>query len=144
MVMDVVSPPSDYYFNLSIGTMLLYHCNAMGKCILAHMKKEEINKIIPPQLPIQTPNTIRTRAELVKHLETVRKTGLGYDREEYIAGIYCIAAPVFDIHSRIVAGVGITGLAGRIDNHNRGDFEELIREASHRISAALGYEPGTA
>lgn len=140
MVMDVVYPPSDYYFHLNIGTKLFYHCNAMGKCILAHMEKEEINKIIPAQLSVHTPKGLRTRAELMKHLETVKESGLGYDREEYVPGVYCIAAPIFDIHARVVAGVGITGLVARIDSHNRHEFEELVREAGRRISSALGYE----
>jgi DNA-binding IclR family transcriptional regulator len=140
MVMDVVYPPSDYYFHLNIGTKLLYHCNAMGKCILAFMEKEEINKIIPAQLSVHTPKGLRTRAELMKHLEAVKESGLGYDREEYVSGIYCIAAPVFNIHGHVVAGVGITGLVARIDSHNRHEFEELVREAGRRISSALGYE----
>ncbi|OGV62152.1 MAG: hypothetical protein A2283_00140 [Lentisphaerae bacterium RIFOXYA12_FULL_48_11] len=140
MVMDVVYPPSDYYFYLNVGTKLLYHCNAMGKCILAFMEKEEINKIIPAQLTTYTPNGIQTRAELMKHLESVKETGLGYDREEYVPGIYCIASPVLNIHGQVVAGVGITGLVARIDNHNRSEFERLVREAGRRISSALGYE----
>lgn len=140
MVVDVVYPSSDYYFHIGIGTKLLYHCNAMGKCILAYMDKEEINAIIPAQLPIQTQKGLRTRAELIKHLETVRETGLGYDKEEYVTGIYCIAAPVFDVHARVVASTGITGLVSRIDNHNRHEFEKLVREAGRRISASLGYE----
>jgi DNA-binding IclR family transcriptional regulator len=140
MVMDVVYPPSDYYFHLSIGTKLLYHCNAMGKCILAYMEREEINKVIPAQLSGQTTKGLRTRAELMKHLEGVRESGLGYDREEYVPGIYCIAAPVFNIHGQAVAGVGITGLVARIDSHNRNEFEGLVREAGRRISSALGFE----
>lgn len=141
MVMDVVYPPSDYYFHLGMGTKLLYHCNAMGKCILAWKEdKEEINRIVPAQLSIQTPNGLRTRAELMKQLDAVRKSGIGYEREEYVMGIYCIAAPVFDVHSRVVAGVGITGLVARLDGHNHHEFEMLVREAGRRISSALGYD----
>jgi IclR family KDG regulon transcriptional repressor len=140
LVMDVVYPPAEYFFHLSVGSKLFYHCNAMGKCVLAHLDEDEIKKIIPAQLPIQTRKTLTTRAELLKHLKAVRNSGLGYDWEEYVPGIYCIGAPVFDVRGGVVAGVGITGLVARIDSHNRREFEDLVREAGRRISADLGYE----
>ena len=139
MVIDAVYPPSGYYFHVSVGAKLFYHCNAMGKCILAHLDKEKVNAVIPAQLSVQTPNGLRTRAELIKQLAAIREAGLGYDREEYVSGIYCIAAPVFDVHGQVVAGVGVSGLVSRIDNENRHEFEELVREAGRRISSALGY-----
>lgn len=139
IVIDAVYPPSGYYFHVSVGAKLFYHCNAMGKCILAHLEKEKINAIIPAQLPMLTPNGLSTRAELLKQLKTVQETGLGYDREEYVSGIYCIATPVFDIRGDVVAGVGVSGLVSRIDNENRHEFEELVREAGRRISTAVGY-----
>jgi DNA-binding IclR family transcriptional regulator len=139
LVLDVVFPPADYYFHLSVGAKLYYHCNAMGKCVLAHLEEEEVKRIVPAQPPIQTRKTLTTRAEFQKQLKAVRETGLGYDWEEYAPGIYCIAAPVFDIRGRAVAGAGITGLVARINGHTRREFEGLVRETGRRISADLGY-----
>jgi len=69
----------------------------------------------------------------------VRRTGVAFDHEEYLKGIYCVGSPVFDVQGNVVAGLGVTGLASR--NTNPVDFHvcALILACAAGVSADLGY-----
>lgn len=140
LVLDVVSPNADAYFHIVAGSRFYYHCNAMGKCLLAHLPEAEIRVILPPRLPAPTPKTIASHDRLRAELETVRRTGLGYDRQEYTTGAFCIGAPVFGVDGRVLAGVGITGLSSHFDPKRATDVEAAVREAGRAISADMGYD----
>jgi DNA-binding IclR family transcriptional regulator len=139
LVLDTVSPEVQYYIRIVPGGLVYYHPNAYGKAMLAFQSEEAVKKILPPRLPSLTPNTIVLRSELLKQLEEVRKTGLGYDDEEYNEGIRCIGAPVFDVEGKIVAGLGVTGLVSTFRKNRQGSFEQLVLECARRVSKDIGY-----
>jgi IclR family acetate operon transcriptional repressor len=139
LVLDTVSPEMSYYLRVVPGGLVYYHPNAYGKVMLAFMPEDEVKKLIPPRLPAMTPNTIVLRTELLKQLEEVRKTGLGYDNEEYDEGIRCIGAPVFDAEDRVVAGLGVTGLVSTFRGQEQMIFEQLVLECASRVSRDIGY-----
>ncbi|MGA2642599.1 MAG: IclR family transcriptional regulator [Spirochaetia bacterium] len=139
LVLDTVSPEVSYYLRIVPGGLVYYHPNAYGKVMLAFQSEEEIKKIIPPRLPSLTPNTIVLRTELMKQLEEVRRTGLGYDNEEYNEGIRCIGSPVFDVEGKVVAGLGVSGLVNTFRNNRQATFEQLVLECAYRVSKDIGY-----
>jgi IclR family acetate operon transcriptional repressor len=139
LVLDTVSPEVSYYIRVVPGGLVHYHPNAYGKVILAFQSEDEIRKIISPRLPSLTPHTIVLRTELMKQLEEVRKTGLGYDNEEYNEGIRCIGAPVFDVEGKVVAGLGVSGLVSTFRNNRQATFEQLVLECAYRVSKDIGY-----
>jgi IclR family acetate operon transcriptional repressor len=139
LVLDTVSPEVSYYIRVVPGGLVYYHPNAYGKVMLAFQSEEAIKKIIPPRLPSLTPHTIVLRTELLKQLEEVKKTGLGYDNEEYNEGIRCIGAPVFDVEGKAVAGLGVSGLVSTFRNNRQATFEQLVLECAHRVSKDIGY-----
>jgi DNA-binding IclR family transcriptional regulator len=139
LVLDTVSPEVQYYIRIVPGGLVYYHPNAYGKAMLAFQSEEAVKKILPPRLPSLTPNTIVLRSELLKQLEEVRKTGLGYDDEEYNEGIRCIGAPVFDVEGKIVAGLGVTGLVSTFRKNRQSIFEQLVLECARRVSKDIGY-----
>jgi DNA-binding IclR family transcriptional regulator len=134
LVLDTVSPEVPYYFRVVPGGLLDYHPNAFGKNIMAFMPEEEVCKILPPRMDRLTPNTIVLRNEFLAQLEEVRTTGLAYDNEEYLMGIFCIGAPVFDAEGKVAAGLGITGLM-----HTRAPFEQEVLTCAFRVSKDIGY-----
>lgn len=140
LVLDAANPPGEFFFQIVVGSRFYYHCNAMGKCVLAFLDDEQLRSILPKKLPAMTPNTITDRKGLSRELAEVRKTGLGYDREEYTTGVFCIGSPVFDVNERVVAGVGISGLAVRWDKAERERLEFLVQQAAARICRDIGYE----
>ncbi|HEY3321961.1 MAG TPA: IclR family transcriptional regulator [Planctomycetota bacterium] len=139
MVLDVVNAPVEFFLQIVLGSRMDYHCNAFGKCILAFLDEEEVRKILPPRLPARTPNTITTLPRLFEDFAATRQTGLAYDWEEYAPGIICIGAPVFDVHGKVIAGAGMTGMAGRFDKSRRKTLEKLVLQAAARISQDMAY-----
>ena len=139
LVLDTVSPEVSYYLRIVPGSLVYYHPNAYGKVMLAFQSEKEIKKIIPPRLPSLTPNTIVLRTELMKQLEEVRRTGLGYDNEEYNEGIRCIGSPVFNVEGKAVAGLGVSGLVSTFRNNRLATFEQLVLECAYRVSKDSGY-----
>jgi DNA-binding IclR family transcriptional regulator len=139
LVLDTVSPEVSYYLRVVPGGLVHYHPNAYGKAMLAFLPQDEIRKILPPRLPALTPHTIVLRTELIKQLEEVRKTGLGYDNEEYNEGIRCIGSPVFDVEGKAVAGLGVSGLVSTFRSNRQATFEQLVLECAYRVSKDIGY-----
>jgi DNA-binding IclR family transcriptional regulator len=139
LVLDTVSPEVSYYLRVVPGGLVYYHPNAYGKAILSFMQEDAVRKLIAPRLPALTPNTIVLRTELLKQLEEVRKTGLGYDNEEYNEGIRCIGAPVFDVEGKAVAGLGVSGLVSTFRNNKQAIYEQLVLECAYRVSKDIGY-----
>jgi len=140
MVMDSIAPPTDSYLKTVPGSRLYYHANAFGKAILAFMDESELNLIIPKTLPALTKNTITSRRKLLEELKKIRKTGLAYDREEYLTGIYCIGAPVFDVHEKAVAGLGVTGITSRLTTNHLYEYEKQVLKCAELVSLDIGYE----
>jgi DNA-binding IclR family transcriptional regulator len=139
LVLDTVSPEVSYYLRIVPGALVHYHPNAYGKVVLAFLPGDEVKKILQPRLPSLTPNTIVLRTELMKQLEDIRKTGLGYDNEEYNEGIRCIGSPVFNVEGEVVAGLGVSGLVSTFRSGRQAIFEQLVLECSYRVSKDIGY-----
>jgi DNA-binding IclR family transcriptional regulator len=139
LVLDTVSPEVSYFLRVVPGGLVYYHPNAYGKAILAFLPEDEIKKIISPRLPPLTPHTIVLRTDLMKILEDVRKTGLGYDNEEYNEGIRCIGSPVFDVEGKVAGGLGVSGLVSTFRNNRQATFEQLVLECAYRVSKDIGY-----
>jgi len=139
LVLDTVSPEVSYYLRIVPGALVYYHPNAYGKVVLAFLPEDEVKKIVPPRLPSMTPNTIVLRTDLMKQLEETRKTGLGYDNEEYNEGIRCIGAPVFNVEGKVVAGLGVSGLVSTFRAGRQTLYEQLVLECARRVSKDIGY-----
>jgi len=137
-VLDVVTPQSDFYLQVTIGAKLYYHANAFGKAILAFMPEAEVMALLPEELPRLTAHTITRRETLLEDLRKVRQNCLAYDREEYTQGVYCIGAAVFDAAGRAAAGIGITGLKVRFERQRNRELEKAVLAAALKITQELG------
>lgn len=139
MVLEVVTPPSDFFLQVIPGSRLNIHCNAYGKAVLAFMPEADAMALLPKKIERLTTTTIISRQALKKELEQVRKTGLAYDREEYNTGIFCVGAPVFDADGNAVAGLGVTGISSRFCEKRLPEAEKRVLECAANVSAEIGY-----
>ncbi len=139
LTIDVVTPQKDYFLTVLPGSRTYYHANAFGKCLMAYMPEEQVKKILSGELPQLTSNTQTESKKIMEELENVRKTGLAYDREEYINGIYCIGAPVFNARGEAVAGAGMTGMANRQNRQSLKEIEKAVKLCAAGISRAIGF-----
>ena len=66
------------------------------------------------------------------------KQGYAIDDEEKTEGMRCIAAPVFDLHGELVAGISVSGPSSRVDGSEIETLAEAVTAAARELSAALG------
>jgi len=140
LVLDCVTPSASSFIQVLPGSRMAVHANAFSKAALAFLPEDEARRRLPRKLAALTPNTITDKEKLFKELAQIRATGLGYDHEEYMLGIYCIGAPVFDVNGVPAAGVGLTGLVSVSHPEKQSTLEQAVLKCAEDISRDIGYE----
>jgi DNA-binding IclR family transcriptional regulator len=83
-----------------VGAHFPAYSLASGKVLLAQLPENEILRRLPRRLEPTLDGRARTRETLLRELEGVRATGLGYEREEMRHGICAVAVAVTDVDGR--------------------------------------------
>lgn len=119
------------------GQMVL-HGSASGKTLLAHLPDEQRRPLIS-ETPLTrfTPHTITSPSDLEAELAAIRAQGYSLDREEWLVGLTCVAAPIFDRNGACVATASVAYPA--VQAERRPDLIQLVGKTAARISASLGY-----
>lgn len=127
--------------NLSVGSKLPVYCTSMGKSLLAFLPNDELLEILNKiNLKPLTPNTITTKARLLRELEKVKKRGFSVNDKELDIGLRSVAAPVRNEHGTVVAAVNIAVPSSRVTFEElRTKFAGKVIHLSRVISEALGY-----
>ena len=94
-----------------IGGTAPAYCTGVGKVLLA-WDADASERALAEDLVPWTPNTLVEPDALRTELERVRRTGVAYDREEIIAGLTCIAAPILGADGAPVAALSVSGPVG--------------------------------
>jgi DNA-binding IclR family transcriptional regulator len=85
-----------------------------------------------------TPKTIVKTEALERQLELFAEQGYAVDDEEGEAGLFCLAAPVFDAYRKIIAAISVAGPKERMMFQKDYIVERLLNTAD-RISKSIGY-----
>lgn len=122
-----------------VGARLHAHCTGVGKVLLADCEWEPVRQALDHQgMPAFTPNTIVTTDELFEELERIRERGYGYDGEETLQGLRCVAAPVRDESGHVIAALSISSPAFRFEEREE-EYVRAVVEGARRISEGIGY-----
>jgi DNA-binding IclR family transcriptional regulator len=123
-----------------IGARAPAYCTGVGKAILAFLPPERLERVLERiNFRRYTPNTITNRADLLAELEATRKRGYAVDRGEHEEGIYCVAAPIFDLYGEPIASISVTDLARKISKREKW-YAQMVLKTAQSISNALGQE----
>ena len=121
-----------------VGARAPLHLTSLGKLFLAADSSANVRAYAERTgLPGKTPYSLTSLDQLVKELDTIRRTDLAYDNEEAEIGLRCVAAPIRNDEGTVVAGLSISAPT---DRHNLG-WADQIRETTKAISHTLGYRP---
>lgn len=110
------------------GGRLPLHATGVGKVLLAHGPPALFEEVVRAGLRRYTPHTIIEPGRLRRALSEIRRTGVGYAREELTLGSVSVAAPVFQTDGTVVAALSIVG---------RSSARDLRRLAPAARTAAL-------
>jgi IclR family acetate operon transcriptional repressor len=126
-----------------VGRRTPLHATAGGKVFLAYMTPDERADCLSATLERFTENTITSRRELEKQLETVRTQGYGFTLEEYEIGLAAVAAPIRDLDGKVVATVSVSGPNFRINATTIPGLASHVMTAAAEISERNGQpKPG--
>lgn len=108
------------------GMRVHLHCTALGKAIIAYLPEPRVQEIVDAHgLPERTSTTITDEETLSAELEEIRERGYACDREERIAGLRCVAAPIKDLDGRAIGAISVSGPTNRMKGTR---FDEEIPE----------------
>lgn len=118
-----------------VGDRLPAHLTAGGKAILAEMAADEIALLYPDaNLPAYTASSIRSRAELDRELESIRRDGFAVNLEESGAGIFGVAAAISDPEGIVAGSLTVALPASRVSVEALRALGPLVRATASRIS----------
>jgi DNA-binding IclR family transcriptional regulator len=110
------------------------HATGVGKVLLAHAPADFVEDFIKTGLHRYTAYTIVSSAVLRRSLAEIRRTGLGFAREELTLGSMSVAAPVLDASGHVVAAISLVLPATEA---NLGRLAPAVRAVSLSASRAL-------
>ncbi len=91
------------------------------------------------QLVSYTKTTIVDPSKLIEELRNVQMQGYAVDVEECAVGLCCVAAPVHDAATRVVAALSISGPSLRLpEDALHGKAARAVVAAASQLSGALG------
>jgi len=125
----------------TVGSRLPAHCTGVGKMLLSALPNEEIVDLYrgQRQLTKMTANSITSVSELLKELEMIRRRGLAYDDCESNIDVRCVAAPVYDGRSQMVAAMSFSVLITRMSLSRQDELAGIIRKGAEELSRRLGH-----
>ncbi len=127
--------------DLGVGVTVPVYCSGLGKAILAFTPEQELEEIMKSlSFERYTDNTITDRKRLLEEFAKIRHAGFAVDDEEYIGGLVCFGAPIFDFDGVPVAAVSISCPKYRYDPEKHlGLYTGMVADAGRNISKMMGY-----
>jgi DNA-binding IclR family transcriptional regulator len=124
-----------------MGGRYFLHADGAGKVLAAYADDALRERLLREGLARLTPSTHTDRKSFLADMARVRKQGFGIDNEEYIKGILCFGAPVFDYAGRVTGAVCCSVLT---IHYTVGELEKSIGPkvlaCARQISLTMGWD----
>lgn len=124
------------------GSRVPLHCGASGKVFLSFMpayKRRRLLRSVP--LKRFTDRTEIDPEKIEQELQTIRKTKVGVDDEEFLPGLVGLAVPVFDARDRVCATVSLHVPTVRLDAKQALRHVPALARAAQAVSRTLDPAP---
>ncbi|MBG0739102.1 IclR family transcriptional regulator [Paeniglutamicibacter antarcticus] len=125
----------------NIGDKMPVSLCAVGKALIARLHENDIAQMFPDdlQLPVMTPQSLRTGAELKAQLQTIREQGFAFEDEESTTGVLClgVAVPTRGAHGPSL-GVSVTALKATYTAAQGASMVAELKELAHSLGNPMG------
>ena len=136
-ILDIVESRQDLKITATVGSAIPLFAGAVGKVFLASMEKEEAAKIIRSNgLPRYTVNSTTDQESYLRELMQVTKNGYAVDDEEYILGVWAVAAPLMGL-GQLQSAIWTVGFKASLDQTKMKNFTEHTLKAAGSISRRI-------
>jgi len=113
--------------------------SGLGKAILATYSEQDVAAIIKRHgMRRLTPKSVVRAGDLGKVLDQARRDGYALDDEEYLTGLRCVAAVVYNDQAEAMAAISVSGLASRVPRERLPQLGRLVHEVADELTVALG------
>lgn len=119
-----------------IGGRAPAHCVATGKAMMAYRTRGWLCAAAARLTPF-TPNTITDHDAFLREMQQVRRDGFAVNFGEWRPDVHGLAAPVLDATGAVIAAVGLSGPARRLDRLRLAEHASPVVEAARSLSAEL-------
>ncbi|WP_210576994.1 IclR family transcriptional regulator [Streptomyces sp. GESEQ-4] len=121
----------------TIGDTSPLHATAVGRSILAHLPKHDVEELITQGLERFSDTTPADPDELRAELDRIRTDGYAVNRNQYRQGVCALAAPVLDESGTPLAAVAISMPDSRYDEDRAPEWGGLVTDTAAEISGRL-------
>lgn len=119
-----------------VGRTVPIHCTSTGRALLFDHAESDIRTLYPTGLPSGgTRRGAQTVGALVKRVDQARKQGFALVDGEFEEDLIAVAAPVRDVHGRIVAALNISAPGYRLRERISTAGRQAAQAAAHLSSA---------
>jgi DNA-binding IclR family transcriptional regulator len=139
LYIDRIESPMPVRSHSPIGSHRPLHITAVGKILLADMPPDDIFRILrrrEASAPFQPP---MDQEGFLEHLKHIAREGYAVDIGEFDKGLTCLAAPIRDSTSAVIAALGVSGPSWRLSDERLPGVVELMIENAKGVSKELGY-----
>jgi DNA-binding IclR family transcriptional regulator len=117
------------------GSRVPLHCSAIGKLYLALTPTPRRRRLLQSlELRRFTDHTITEDGRLDAELRQIRKEQVSFDREEYLAGVICMAVPVIGRNGELLAAVAIQAPEARMKVQTARRHLPTLRDAAAELA----------
>lgn len=127
---------------LGLGPRVSPHCSALGKAMLSTFSEESLGAFMErTSLTRMTPQTLTDPLVLLSELGQARESGTAKESEEYLNGLSCIAAPIYDDMGNATSAISLSGGPDLLKRTDLKGLKEKLIQAAAEISLGMGCPP---
>jgi len=135
-----VTPPVPFASSVHVGTRLPAHATVLGHVLLGDLSLPELRALYPEaHLERHSAHTPETVDDLFDAVQAARERGYVVSEGFFEAAICTVAAPVRDASGQIIAALGTTLSAARLDPKRRPALIAGVCAAAAELSQLLNY-----
>jgi len=123
--------------NINPAEPLPYHATSSGLCYLSMASSETQERIMALKRTKSTPNTITTKADLLKKIQQTRSDGYAQTQSTFEEGVASIAKAFFLDQADPSGTVSIALPIERMTDVRREELLLILKQAVNRIEKAL-------
>lgn len=130
------------------GSKVPAYCSASGKLFLALMQPAKRDLVISEMsFERMTEHTVVEKSALLNELSDIRRDGYALDREEFLAGLVCLAVPIIHQKGRnrvCAAALAIQAPVTRMSQAEMIKKIPFLQNAAKAMSATISADVGAA
>ncbi|KAJ55462.1 hypothetical protein ACMU_12250 [Actibacterium mucosum KCTC 23349] len=124
--------------DFAVGERAELYTTAGGKAMLAFQDIREIQRYLAGTMKSKTAHTIVEPQTLRQELISIRSHGVAYDNEELMAGLRCVAAPVFEADGTVRSTIALSGPVSRYTDTRIAELEKVLRAGARELTRRRG------